>query len=137
VVCKDGSNNDVVGQALAADNGDGAGSSNGGPDEITCTFTETAPSACETSVTDTILVGIQEGGGGVGQGSDSAIIKTSTCTHGGITDILVGGASNGPAFGAPSGTISAYILAALAAALIAVGSAAGVAVRLAYLRRRR
>jgi hypothetical protein len=74
VTCLDSSLENVVGQTLAADDGDGGGPPNGGPDEIVCTFVETAPSSDGAIVIDTVTVTAQ--GSGTIQASDTATIKT-------------------------------------------------------------
>ncbi len=76
VTCLDSSLENVVGQTLAADDGDGASPPNGGQDEIACTFVETAPSSDGTTVIDTVTVEAQ--GSGLIAGSDEATIQTAT-----------------------------------------------------------
>jgi hypothetical protein len=74
VTCLDSSLENVVGQTLAADDGDGASPPNGGQDEIACTFVETAPSSDSTTVIDTVTVEAQ--GSGTVSASDTATIQT-------------------------------------------------------------
>ncbi len=67
---------DVVGQTLAADDGDGNGL-DGGADEIQCTFTETAPGGSGEEVTDIITVVVQDADGNQASDTDPAKITTS------------------------------------------------------------
>ncbi|KKL15084.1 hypothetical protein LCGC14_2509140, partial [marine sediment metagenome] len=66
----------VIGQTLAPDDGDGPGSMNGGPDEITCTFQAQAPSTPETAVTDVITVEVVDEQENTADDSDDATIRT-------------------------------------------------------------
>ncbi len=67
---------DVVGQTLAADDGDG-GALDGGPDEVQCTFTKTAPAASGVEVPDIITVVVQDADGNEASDADPAKITTS------------------------------------------------------------
>jgi hypothetical protein len=74
IVCSEG---DVVGTTLAADDGDGIGSFDGGPDESQCVFTATAPLESGEVVTNTITVVVQDAEGNADADSDDATIRTS------------------------------------------------------------
>ncbi|MDO8611616.1 MAG: hypothetical protein Q7R32_02190 [Dehalococcoidia bacterium] len=76
IVCRDSDGDDVIGQTLAADDGDGAGSMNGGPDEVTCTFKAQAPSTEETTVTDIVTVEVMDEQENTASGQDDAAIRT-------------------------------------------------------------
>ena len=67
---------DVVGQTLAADDGDG-NALDGGADEIQCTFTETAPADPDEVVTDIITVVVEDADGNEASDTDPAKITTS------------------------------------------------------------
>lgn len=67
----------VVGEQLAADDGDGVGAFNGGADEIQCTFTQTAPSTPGTSVTNTVTVVVSDDNGNSRADQDGAKITVS------------------------------------------------------------
>ncbi len=67
---------DVVGQTLAADDGDG-NALDGGADEIQCTFTETAPAGSGVEVTDIITVVVQDADSNEASDTDPAKITTS------------------------------------------------------------
>ncbi len=67
---------DVVGQTLAADDGDGNGL-DGGADEIQCTFTMDAPAGSGVPVTDIITVVVEDADGNEASDSDPAKITTS------------------------------------------------------------
>ena len=76
IVCRDSDGNDVIGQTLEADDGDGAGSKNGGPDELTCTFQAQAPSTGGVVVTDIVTVEVVDGRENTASGQDDATIET-------------------------------------------------------------
>ena len=76
IVCRDSDGVDVIGQTLEADDGDGAGSMNGGPDEVTCTFQALAPSASDVSVTDIVTVEVMDRQENTASGQDDATITT-------------------------------------------------------------
>ena len=76
IVCRDSDGVDVIGQTLEADDGDGAGSMNGGPDEVTCTFQALAPSAGDISVTDVVTVEAMDRQENTVSGQDDATITT-------------------------------------------------------------
>lgn len=67
---------DVVGQTLAADDGDG-NALDGGADEIQCTFTEDAPAGSGEVVADTITVVVEDADGNAASDTDPAKITTS------------------------------------------------------------
>lgn len=67
---------DVVGQTLAADDGDG-NALDGGPDEIQCTFTEAAPADSGEEVPDIITVVVQDADSNEASDTDPAKITTS------------------------------------------------------------
>ena len=75
-LCLDGSGVSVVGQQLAADNGDGAGSLDGGPDQVQCTFTAVAPAELGQALTDVITVVVQDVEGNEATAQDVATITT-------------------------------------------------------------
>ena len=66
---------DVVGQTLAADDGDG-NALDGGPDEVQCIFTKDAPAAPNKVVTDIITVVVQDTDGNEASDTDPAKITT-------------------------------------------------------------
>jgi uncharacterized repeat protein (TIGR01451 family) len=76
IVCRDADGDDVIGQTLEADDGDGAGSMNGGPDELTCTFEAQAPSTEETTVTDIVTVEVTDEQENTASDQDDAAIRT-------------------------------------------------------------
>jgi len=76
IVCRDANGDDVIGQILAKDDGDGPGSMNGGDDEITCAFKAQAPSTTETVVTDVITVEVVDEQENTASDDDDATIRT-------------------------------------------------------------
>ena len=66
----------AVGQTLAPDDGDGPGSMDGGPDEITCTFEAQAPSTADTAVTDVVTVEAEDEQENPASDHDDATIRT-------------------------------------------------------------
>jgi uncharacterized repeat protein (TIGR01451 family) len=76
IVCRDSDGVDVIGQTLEADDGDGAGTMNGGPDEVTCTFQAQAPSTGDTSVTDIVTVEVMDSQENTVSGQDDATVTT-------------------------------------------------------------
>ena len=66
---------DVIGETLAADDGDG-NALNGGPDEVQCIFTKNAPSGPNKVVTDIITVVVQDTDGNEASDTDPAKITT-------------------------------------------------------------
>ena len=102
VICKDSSDLDVVGQVLAADDGDSTGPPDGGDDEGVCSFVETAPGTEGAIVTDTVTV--QFSGSGTETASDTAtlIVRTPSAAVGGVVELRV--ASGGqPESSSPDG----------------------------------
>ena len=75
IVCEDGIG-DVVGRALAADDGDGDVTAEDGPDALVCIFSETAPPPGQSPLTDTITVIVQDSDGDEGSDHDDATVTT-------------------------------------------------------------
>jgi hypothetical protein len=76
IVCEDADGENVIGQTLAADDGDGPDAMNGGPDEITCTFEAQAPAAGDSVVTDVVTVDAEDDQGNPASDDDDATIRT-------------------------------------------------------------
>ncbi len=68
---------DVVGKTLAADDGDAGGAFDGGPDQLQCIFTETAPDSSGKTVHNTITVVVKDAEGNSAFDQDDATITTS------------------------------------------------------------
>ena len=121
------SDGNIVGQVLAADDGDGPGASNGGPDETTCTFQATAPSTSSTVVTDEVTVKVKDNDNNVVQDRDQATLRTTPSASAGITlppapGALPGVAAPTPTAGAlpPTGGLGALADSGSVLALLAV-----------------
>ena len=125
VICKDSSDLDIVGQVLAADDGDGAGPPDGGDDEAVCTFPETAPASEGVTVFDTVTVEFT--GSGIATASNTATLTTASPSVGGVVELNVTngtpGSSSASEATADSPWARGYLLGmiAAAAALIAAG----------------
>jgi hypothetical protein len=76
-VCTDNDGNDVVGQTLAADDGDAELVTEKGPDAIVCTFTQTVSGSSGQQITDHVTVNVSDDGGDTGSDGDSAVVKIS------------------------------------------------------------
>ncbi len=79
VVCLDSNGGDVVGQTLAADDGDGVNFQNMGDDEIICLFPEVAP-ADDTPVIDVVEVCVMGANTRVCEQDDATIRTLATPT---------------------------------------------------------
>lgn len=77
VECLTAGGKNVVGEMLAADNGDGVGAFNGGADEITCTFTKTAPTESGTIVNNVVTVVVSDENGRSDADQDGAKVTVS------------------------------------------------------------
>ena len=133
VTCKDSSDLDVVGQVLAADDGDGAGPPDGGGDETACTFVETAPGSEGATVIDTVTV--EFSGSGIATSSDSATVNTTgPGAVGGTVELQVASGS-GPGSGSLAGGSATARTYALLGAAIAAGALITAGAR--YAKRRR
>jgi hypothetical protein len=119
VTCEDSSNLDIVGQVLAADDGDGAGPPDGGGDEAVCTFVETAPASEGATVFDTVTVELT--GSATATASDTATLTTAPPPVGGIVEF--GGAGGGSELSPPTessaGSASSQVYGLLAAGIAA------------------
>jgi hypothetical protein len=67
---------DVIGQTLAADDGDG-NALDGGADEVKCVFTETAPAGSGVEVADIVTGVVEDDDGNEASDFDPAMITTS------------------------------------------------------------
>jgi hypothetical protein len=72
--CRGPGSTPVLGIALAADNGDGTGSIDGGDDETQCTFAEVAPVAVGIEIMNTITVVVETAGGATASGWDHTYV---------------------------------------------------------------
>jgi hypothetical protein len=77
VECLTAGGKNVVGEMLAADNGDGVGAFNGGADEITCTFTKSAPKESGTVVNNVVTVVVSDEDGRSDADQDGAKVTVS------------------------------------------------------------
>ncbi len=68
---------DVDGMSLKADDGDGPGSFNGGPDEVKCTFTKAAPDESGKTVHSFTTVVVEDGTGRTASDQDDTTVTTS------------------------------------------------------------
>ncbi len=79
-VCLTQGGEDIIGTVLAADDGDaslGFGNLDGGADEIYCTFVEAAPSDSGVTLTDNIIVKVEDDNGHTATDTDDATVTTS------------------------------------------------------------
>jgi len=76
-VCTDNDNNDVVGQTLAADDGDAELVTEKGPDAVICTFTQTVSGSSGEQIADRVTVNVSDDGGDTGSDGDSAVVVIS------------------------------------------------------------
>jgi hypothetical protein len=67
-------NTSIIGVSLAADDGDGSGSINGGPDQLQCTFTKKAPSGSGIQIIHVITATVQTAGGSTAFHADSTTV---------------------------------------------------------------
>lgn len=77
VTCSTSDGANAVGLKLAADDGDGPGLLDSGPDEVQCTFSQTAPTTSGETVQDVVTVVVEDAGGNVDSDQDVAKVTTS------------------------------------------------------------
>ncbi|GAG52740.1 unnamed protein product, partial [marine sediment metagenome] len=120
------------------DDGDGPGSMNGGLDEITCTFVQTAPSSDGASVTNTVTVQVE--GSASTEASDSATVTTpgggGPPAVGGIVGLLDSAETTGDESGAAEESPAGSPLAGYGVWAFAVAAAVAIATGAWYARRR-
>jgi hypothetical protein len=73
-ICTDNSDNNVVGQKLAPDDGDAELVTEKGPDAIVCTYTETVSGASGDELPSTVTIRVRDSAGQTGSDRDTATV---------------------------------------------------------------
>jgi hypothetical protein len=76
-ICTDNDDKDVVGQTLAADDGDAELVTEKGDDAIVCTFVQTVSGSSGDQITDRVTVNVSDDAGNTGSDGDSAVVIIS------------------------------------------------------------